>query len=156
MSDLSKSTENNKDGSLDSSILVSIIRFNDQILAEQSKLLSIWGMTVLQYNALHVIYENDAQKIGLSSREIGEGLNTRVPDITRLLDRMVDKKWVIRERDAENRRVVRTRLTSIGIELVESASPSFKELQMKLLESMANQEKTELSGLLDKVLSKLG
>ena len=155
MTKQSKCTENNEDGDIDSSILVSIIRFNDQILAEKNKLLSIWGMTVLQYNALYVIYKNDVEKIGLSSREIGEGLNTRVPDITRLLDRLADKKWVIRERDRENRRVVRTRLTIIGRELVGSASPSLKELQVKLLEALSQKERVDIQCLLEKVLKNI-
>jgi len=147
----SKSTENNENEDIDLSILVSIIRFNDQILTEENKLLSIWGMTVLQYNALQVIYENDVEKVGLSSREIGKGLNTRVPDITRLLDRLADKKWVIRERDEENRRVVRTRLTPIGRELVKSASPSLKELRVKLLEGLSQSEKIEIAGFFRKL-----
>ena len=147
----SKSTENNENEDIDLSILVSIIRFNDQILTEENKLLSIWGMTVLQYNALQVIYENDVEKVGLSSREIGKGLNTRVSDITRLLDRLADKKWVIRERDEENRRVVRTRLTPIGRELVKSASPSLKELRVKLLEGLSQSEKIEIAGFFRKL-----
>jgi len=86
----------------------------------------------------------------LSSREIGQGLNTRVPDVTRLLDRLADKGWVIRERDLENRRVVRTRLTKIGKELVESVANPIKELQIELLKHLSKQEREDLAGLLVK------
>jgi len=131
-------------------ILSAVTNLSDHILAARNELLSIWGMTVLQHNALQVLYEKDKENIGLSSREIGQGLNTRVPDVTRLLDRLADKGWVIRERDLENRRVVRTRLTKIGKELVESVANPIKELQIELLKHLSKQEREDLAGLLVK------
>lgn len=148
MSNSLKGTDIKHIGSLESNILRTVTSLSDKYLAEENKLLSIWGMTVLQYNALHVIYENDIHEIGLSSREIGEGLNARVPDITRLLDRLMDKGWVIRNRDVENRRVVRTSLTQIGKELVTSASQPLRELYTNLLSHMSEQERKDLDRLL--------
>jgi len=80
--------------SIESEIFKSATSFSDQTLAQVNELLSIWGMTPLQYNALRVIYVEDKEDIGIPSKEIGSRLYTRVPDVTRLLDRMVDKGWI--------------------------------------------------------------
>ncbi|MEE9327887.1 MAG: MarR family transcriptional regulator [Cocleimonas sp.] len=133
-------------------IFVSATKLSDHFLSEANKLLSIWGMTTLQYSALRVLYVKDSADEGLPSKEIGKRLFTRVPDVTRLLDRMVEKGWVSRERDAVNRRIVRTRLTEVGIDLVESAYAPLMELESKQLLHMSSEEKETLSRLIKKAL----
>jgi len=135
---------------LEEGIFMSAISLGDQALAESNKLLSIWGMTALQYNALKVLYVEDREGKGLPSKEIGQRLYTRVPDVTRLLERMVDKGWITRERDLVNKRVVRSKLTDIGIQLVESAYLPLKESESKQLSHMTNNEKAELVRLFNK------
>lgn len=135
---------------LEEGVFMSAIALGDQALAESNKLLSIWGMTALQYNALKVMYVEDSEDEGLPSKEIGQRLYTRVPDVTRLLERMVDKGWITRDRDLVNKRVVRSKLTDIGIQLVESAFLPLKESNTKLLGHLTEIEKTELARLLKK------
>ena len=138
---------------LEADIFKAANSYSDQTLAQVHELLSIWGMTPLQYNALHVLYVEDKEDIGLPSKEVGSRLYTRVPDVTRLLDRMVDKGWITRERDSINKRLVRSRLTDIGMELVESAHAPLLELESKQLNHLNQDEKKLLSELLNKALN---
>ena len=140
--------------SIEAEILKHTNRHSDNTLAEINQLLKVWGMTALQHSALRVIYVHDPDDIGLPSGEIGKHLITRVPDVTRLLDRMADKKWLIRERDENNRRVVRTRLTEIGVELVESVHSSLMKLEKQQLSHMTDKDKEELKRLLELAVSK--
>ena len=135
--------------SIEADIFKAANRHSDRTLAEINKLVNIWGMTALQYSALQVIYIHDPEDIGLPSGEIGKHLITRVPDVTRLLDRMADKEWLVRERDATNRRVVRTRLTQMGKVLVESVHSSLVQLEKEQLDHMTETDKKELKRLLD-------
>ena len=139
-------------GTIESEIFLAATSYSDQALAEVHELLSIWGMTPLQHNALNVLYVEDKENLGLPSKEIGSRLTTRVPDVTRLLDRMADKDWITRERDAVNKRLVRSRLTEIGIELVESAHAPLAELESKQLDHLNDDEKRTLLKLLEKAL----
>ena len=139
--------------SLEYDIFQLTTRFSDQTLACVNELLSIWGMTPLQYNALRVLYVEDQDDIGLPSKEIGSRLYTRVPDVTRLLDRMVDKGWITRERDSVNKRLVRSRLTGIGIKLVESAYAPLMELESNQLSHLSDDEKRTLISLLNKAIN---
>jgi len=137
---------------IETEIFTSAVKLSDKTLAEANQLLSIWGMTVLQYNALRVLYVKDTANEGLPSKEIGRRLYTRVPDVTRLLDRLADKGWLTRERDPINRRVVRSRLTKIGAELVESIYMPLQELESKQLATLTEEEKKTLATLLNKAL----
>lgn len=138
--------------SIESDIFIAATRYSDQTLTEMNQLLSLWGMTVLQHNTLRILYVHDWEGAGLSSGEIGKHLYTRVPDLTRLLDRLADKGWLVRERDENNRRVVRSRLTEIGIELVESAHTTLKAQEEKQLAHLGESDKQELKRLLDLAL----
>ena len=135
--------------SLENEILMQSSRLSDFLLSDINKLLSIWGMTALQYNALQSLYVHAKDDDGgLPSGELGRHLYTRVPDVTRLLDRMEQKGWLIRQRDTKNRRIVRAQLTEIGKQLVESAFRSLKELEEEQLSHMTQADKNELSRLL--------
>lgn len=140
--------------SIEAEIFKSANRYSDNTLTEINQLLIIWGITALQYSALRVIYVHDTEDIGLPSGEIGKHLITRVPDVTRLLDRMADKGWLVRERDPVNRRVVRTRLTKLGIELVESIQAPMAHLEKEQLAHMSDKDKDELQRLLKLAVNK--
>ena len=75
------------------------------------------GVSGAQYNVLRIL--RGAGVEGLCRHEIRDRLVTRMPDVTRLLDRMERAGWVVRERDAVDRRLVTTRLSARGRELVD-------------------------------------
>jgi DNA-binding MarR family transcriptional regulator len=75
-----------------------------------------YGITGTQLNVLRIL--RGAQPDGLCRNEIGDRLVAQVPDVTRLLDRMEEAGLVIRERSAEDRRLVRTRITEQGLALL--------------------------------------
>ena len=134
--------------SIENEILIQASQLSDALLRDINQLLSIWGMTALQYNALQTLYVYADKEAGLPSGEVGRHLYTRVTDVTRLLDRLEEKGWLSRQRDPNNRRIVRARLTKIGEELVESAFGSLKQLEEEQLSHMSEADKTELLRLL--------
>lgn len=136
------------ESTLGAEIFTATVQYSDQTLAAMNKLLAQWGMTTLQHNALRVLYVHDQDGNGLPSSAIGRHLYTRVPDVTRLLDRLAERGWLVRERDEKNRRVVRARLTDIGIELVESAHTSLQQLEQDRLAHMSAADCVELKRLL--------
>src|SRR3954447_21417189 len=62
------------------------------------------GLTVTQYNALRILRGAGAE--GLCRNEIRDRLIARVPDATRLLDRLEESGLVTRTREGEDRRFV--------------------------------------------------
>src|SRR4051794_8759267 len=55
-----------------------------------------YDITPTQYNVLRIL--RGAGRDGLCRNEVGERLVTRVPDVTRLLDRMEEQGLLARER----------------------------------------------------------
>lgn len=78
-----------------------------------------YDLTTTQYNVLRIL--NGARPDGLCGTDIGDRLISRVPDMTRLLDRMAAAGLIERERDPLNRRFVTAHLTAAGeAKLVET------------------------------------
>ena len=74
-------------------------------------------ITLTQYNVLRILRGAEG---GLTRNEIRDRLVNRMPDVTRLLDRMEDAGLVTRIRGSEDRRCVGTHLTRAGRSLVDS------------------------------------
>ena len=71
------------------------------------------GVTPTQYNVLRIL--QGAGDAGLCRNEVRDRLVARVPDASRLLDRLEEMGLVERERDAADRRLVKTRITPHGL-----------------------------------------
>ena len=80
-----------------------------------------YGVTATQYNVLRIL--RGAEPAGLCRNEIGSRMLRRVPDVTRLLDRLEDVRLIVRERGDEDRRYVTTRITASGLELLATLDP---------------------------------
>ena len=76
------------------------------------------GLTIAQFNVLRIL--RGAEPDGLCRNEVRDRLLTRMPDVTRLLDRMEEAGLVTRERSTTDRRLVTTRITRQGRRLVDS------------------------------------
>jgi DNA-binding MarR family transcriptional regulator len=75
------------------------------------------GITPTQYNVLRIL--RGAGPAGLCRNEIRDRLVAQVPDATRLLDRMEGAGLVERERAEQDRRLVTTRITRQGLQLLK-------------------------------------
>ncbi len=77
-----------------------------------------FGLSPTQYNVLRILRGAGAN--GLCQYEIGDRLVAQVPDVPRIVDRMVKAGWVQRVRGESDRRIVMASLTPAGMELVGS------------------------------------
>ncbi|SMB97177.1 MarR family winged helix-turn-helix transcriptional regulator [Deinococcus hopiensis] len=85
------------------------------------------GLTPTQYNVLRIL--RGAGDGGLGRNEIRERLLDRMPDVTRLLDKMEDMGLVKRLRSTTDRRCVPTTLTDKGRDLVNALDDPVAAMQ---------------------------
>jgi DNA-binding MarR family transcriptional regulator len=107
------------------------------------------GITAAQYNVLRIL--RGAGEQGLCRGEVRERLVAQVPDVTRLLDRLEAAGLVGRERGAEDRRFVTTRITAEGLRLLEQLDAPVDELHRALLGHLSQDELRTLVTLLARV-----
>lgn len=108
-----------------------------------------YDLTAQQYNALRLLQAAHPQKI--PTLMLASQLITRAPDITRLLDKLDERKLVERERPAENRRVVSVGITASGLDLLAELAPQVRDCHWQQLGHLAPDELEHLTHLLHKV-----
>ncbi len=124
---------------------LNIIRTASFLEAEFDALFKRHGLTNAQYNVLRILRGEGAR---MPSLAVAERLVTRVPDITRLVDRLEQGGLVKRERSTEDRRVVYVSISSKGQTLLANLDEPVRDLHKKQLAHMPKKELVELSRLL--------
>ena len=107
-----------------SEALLSVMRTAAVLEHHLNEVLRPCGITALQYNVLRIL--RGAGPNGWCGREISERLVSKVPDVSRLLDRMESMQLLRRERDATDRRHVTARITPRGVRVLEEATATLE------------------------------
>lgn len=132
--------------SLEQEAFLSIGRTGALLGAAFERMLKPYGISATQYNVLRIL--RGAEPDGLCRHEVGGRLLTSTPDVTRLLDRMEEAGLVTRVRSTEDRRMVTTRLTERGRELVDSLDQPVMEEHRRRLGHLTPEQLRTLIDLL--------
>ena len=127
---------------LETNLFVAFMQIADVFGNEAEQLVKTAGLTGAQYNVLRIL--RGAGPEGLACREIGERMISHDPDITRLLDRMEKRGLITRERQTDDRRVVKTCVTAKGLELLKTLDHPVRDLHKRQFRGMSA---TQLNGL---------
>jgi DNA-binding MarR family transcriptional regulator len=132
-------------------VLLDLLRLHEELLADVAALLKEHGVTAPQYNVLRIL--RGAGPGGLTGTGIAAQMITRVPDVTRLVDRLEASGLVRRERCREDRRVVHVRLEPAGLALLARLDAPVTALHEDSLRGMPLKDLESLGGLLRRALS---
>jgi DNA-binding MarR family transcriptional regulator len=131
---------------------LSVIRTGALFMDEIEQFLKPYGITATQYNVLRILRGSEPN--GLCRNELRDRMLTRMPDMTRLLDRLEEAGLVERERQDEDRRMVRSRISSAGIELLADLDNVTQDEEKRRFGHLSDQQLRTLIDLLALARSK--
>jgi DNA-binding MarR family transcriptional regulator len=111
-------------------VFLELLRTTDMLSRSLILVLKIEDVSANQYNVLRILR---GTLEGLSCGEIAYRMITRDPDITRLLDRLEKRGLISRCRETKDRRMVMTRITQAGLELLARLDEPVEEAHRKQL-----------------------
>jgi DNA-binding MarR family transcriptional regulator len=120
---------------LEDQLFVTILKTADFLSQEAEQVIRTSGLTATQYNVLRIL--RGAEPDGLLCRGIAERMISRDPDMTRLLDRMEKHDWISRERQKDDRRVIKARITTAGLKLLQTLDQPIHDLHKKQFRHMS-------------------
>ena len=132
--------------SLEQEAYLNLVRTAAALSDDLEQLLRPVGITGAQFNVLRIL--NGAEPKGLCRNELRDRMLTRMPDMTRLLDRMEGAGLVSRTRSEEDRRQVGTRITERGRHVVAEAGELVREEHGRRLGHMSAEQLRTLIELL--------
>jgi DNA-binding MarR family transcriptional regulator len=120
-----------------------------QLTEEFDRLFRSNGLCATHYNILRILAgEHEACGDGLPVLEVRDRLITRVPDITRLVDKLVERGLVKRVRTESDRRLILLSITPEGETLVRDLRQPVLDLHKRQLAHLGRDALAELSALL--------
>lgn len=134
--------------SLHQQAFVSLAQTESALRDGLERVLGEHGLSLTQYNVLRIL--RGAGPAGLCRNDIGDRLITRMPDVTRLLDRMESGGLVSRVRSTEDRRLVNTTLTEQGRALVHDLDETVERVHREQLGHLSEAELRTLIDLLQR------
>ena len=126
-----------------------LLRTASELDQQVGQLLRPVGVTPAQFNVLRIL--RAAGSSGLACSDISEQLVRHDPDVTRLLDRLEEKGWVVRSRDVNDRRVVTARITREGLSVLDKLGESIEALHASQFDPLTQPELRQLVALLDTI-----
>jgi DNA-binding MarR family transcriptional regulator len=128
---------------------LNLMRSQDFLAQQFNRLFAEHGITAPQYNVLRILRGHGGQ--GLPCLEIAGQMITRMPDITRLVDRLEQAGLVERARTSEDRRVVLVSITAAGQSLLAGLDAPVLELHKRTMGHFTPEELSQLNHLLVKL-----
>ena len=98
-------------------LTVALLRTSDGVRRRLAQVVAREGITLQQYNVLRIL--RGARGVSLSALQISDRLIEQTPGVSRLLQRLVAKKLVRRDRAGADRRMIECFITAKGLELLE-------------------------------------
>jgi len=102
-------------------------------------------LTMLQCEAMSCIKKHKEAHMG----DIANHFATTMPTATALIDKLIGTKFVKRENDVKDRRIVRISLTKSGEKLLSESTKQKASKMDKLLSYLSKQDKLELLRILN-------
>lgn len=140
--------------SLEEEAYLSLLRTITTLETPFARLLKSRGLSEPTYNILRILrghaQAEDANPHGIPCQTIGDQLVSRLPDVTRLVDRLEKAGLVKRARTPDDRRVVLVSITKKGLAILGELDKPVADLHRQVLRHMARPELMELNRLLAK------
>ncbi len=134
-------------GSLEEEAYLNVQRTANALSQPLTEMLRAHDLTPAQYNVLRIL--RGAGEAGLNASDIAGRMISRDPDVTRLVDRLEKRGLVERWRCSHDRRVVWTRISAGGRELIDPLDAPLDALHKSMLEHMPQDRLQMLIELLE-------
>jgi DNA-binding MarR family transcriptional regulator len=138
--------------SLEQEAALNLIRTASYFTEPVERLFKQHALSEATYNALRIL--RGSGQAGRACSEIGRDMVTRVPDVTRIVDRLEKQGWATRCRVPEDRRVVLIKITEKGLALLAKLDEPIRKIHHEQFSHMTRAEVVELTRLLEKTRSR--
>lgn len=108
-----------------------------------------YDLSLEQFNVLRILRGQKGKAINL--QDIQERMVSKMSNTTRLVDKLIKKKFVSRIICKENRRKVEISITDLGLETLTEVDPIIANTEKNITKNLTQEELTQLNTLLLKL-----
>jgi DNA-binding MarR family transcriptional regulator len=121
--------------------------------AKMQKNLKSFNITTPQYNVLRIL--RGQKGLPMSAFAIQERMLHRTSNVTRILEKLVEKDLVTRESKSSNRRMIDVMLTEKGAELLKATDDMAMESHLQFAKNLTDEQAAQMSHWLDNIRTEI-
>ena len=128
--------------SLEGAAGLNILRTSELLYDRLNTELKKLDLTFTQYNVLRILRGAGAE--GVSCSQLAERMIVRDPDVTRLLDRIEKRGYVVRRRSEQDRRILMVTISPAGMKQLQAADRPVREVMESSLRKLGKEVLSQL------------
>jgi DNA-binding MarR family transcriptional regulator len=129
--------------------VINLVYTSNWMRDKQNQLFKPYGILPQHFNVMKILKGKHPELV--SPSYIKEVMLDKAPDLTRLVDKLVQKGWASRKQCEQNRRMVEIGLTEKGVKVLEVLNEQVKANATSLQNRLTETEAEQISDLLDKL-----
>lgn len=129
--------------------LLNIVYNGNWFLNKVNQALKPWDLSEPQYNVLRILRGQQGNSMNLY--EIQDRMVQKMSNVSRLIDKLLEKKLVERNECPENRRRVDISITEKGLDALKEIDPEMQKITKNFSKALNKEDATLLSDLLDRM-----
>ena len=149
MNDLNSILKSSATLPLHKSTLLNLLCTSNFFTAQYHEFFKAFDITGQQYNVLRILRGQKGVAANLST--IQERMIHKNSNTSRIIDKLLSKKYVDRKQCLENRRKIEVSITFEGRELLKKIDPLLDHLEIRLTQELKHRELESLNSLLEKL-----
>lgn len=118
---------------------------------KEIRLAEIHGLTQAEFRCLRLFGSDET----VNNKKIAERMNLSPSRLTRIIDGLVKKEYIIREIDPNDRRNMRVTLSLKGQSLVKQLNKAYVDIHREILKDIDPEQHEPLTNALEQLLSAL-
>jgi DNA-binding MarR family transcriptional regulator len=130
-------------------IIVDVIYTGNWLVSNMNDILKPFDITEPQFNVLRILRGQHGKSMNLY--EIQNRMVQKMSNVSRLIDKLLEKELVSRTECPENRRRVDIVITDKGHEMLAKVDPLFLTMSSNIAHNLNKEEAMQLAALLDKM-----
>jgi DNA-binding MarR family transcriptional regulator len=146
---MKEGTSDNASNPLISETFATLLNCQQKLSYNISQEIKTFGITRQQYEVLAILKNNPEKAMNLN--EVKSYLRENVPDISRIVQRLVEKRLINRSRQADDKRNSAISINNEGISLIKQIEPIIKKKMDDFFGMLSSEELAELSRIISKV-----
>ncbi len=129
-------------------LLVNLLFTNNWVNQQLLPFFKKFGLTQQQHNVLSILRGQHPEPVCFG--DIQGRMLDRNSNVTRLIDKLIEKNYVTRDLCPSNRRMIEVRITEKGLQLLEQIDQELPKLY-KCFSNLTKEEAVLVSNMLDKL-----
>jgi DNA-binding MarR family transcriptional regulator len=110
-----------------------------------------FNISVQQFQLMRILKERHENLVNI--KLLTAFMPDRASNVSRLVDKLAEKKWVVRQEIEGDKRKVNIQLTDLGLNFIETTSVSVVQLIHQHLDKFSTEEIQVLNEMLEKMIA---